>query len=145
MEENPCIGYEIKALDNLIRRKMEGYVRGSELRDVTRMHAWIIGFLYRNQDKDMFQRDVEAEFSITRSTATNILQLMVKKGYITRIPVDYDDRLKKLVLSDEAIRIHKMAMNNIDAMERSLAECITEKEYSEFMRILLKIKASLET
>ena len=33
----------------------------------------------------VFQRDIEREFSITRSTVTNILQLMERKGYIQRV------------------------------------------------------------
>ena len=35
----------------------------------------------------MFQRDVEAEFNIRRSTATGILQLMEKNGFLLREPV----------------------------------------------------------
>ncbi len=34
--------------------------------ETTGMQGWIIGFLHRNEDRDMFQRDVEAEFNIRR-------------------------------------------------------------------------------
>ena len=144
MKTRDDIGYEVKTLDNLFGKRIDAFTENSELRDVTRMHAWIIGFLYRNRDRDVFQRDVEAEFRVARSTATNILQLMVRKGYITKEPVAYDDRLKKLILTDKGIEIEKLIQRNIGEIERQLSSSITAEEKAEFLRIIRKLKASLE-
>ena len=89
------VGGEIRMLSNLIKRCMDDGMPP----ETTGMQGWIIGFLHRNEDRDMFQRDVEAEFNIRRSTATGILQLMEKNGFLLREPVAYDARLKKLVLT----------------------------------------------
>ena len=89
------VGGEIRVLSNLIKRCMDDGMPP----ETTGMQGWIIGFLHRNEDRDMFQRDVEAEFNIRRSTATGILQLMEKNGFLLREPVAYDARLKKLVLT----------------------------------------------
>ena len=43
------------------------------------MQSWIIRFLYEHSEEDIYQRDIEAEFSIARSTATGILKLMEKE------------------------------------------------------------------
>lgn len=144
MKTRDDIGYEVKTLDNLFGKRIDAFTENSELRDVTRMHAWIIGFLYRNRDRDVFQRDVEAEFRVARSTATNILQLMVRKGYITKEPVAYDDRLKKLILTDKGIEIEKLIQRNIGEIEHQLSSSITAEEKAEFLRIIRKLKASLE-
>ena len=48
--------------------------------------------------------------SITRSTVTNILQLMERKGYIERRSVPQDARLKQLVLTEEGICFHEKTM-----------------------------------
>ena len=144
MKTRDDIGYEVKTLDNLFGRRIDAFMENSGLRDVTRMHAWIIGFLYRNRDRDVFQRDVEAEFRVARSTATNILQLMVRKGYITKEPVAYDDRLKKLILTDKGIEVEKLTQRNIGEIERQLSSSITAEEKAEFLRIIRKLKASLE-
>ena len=74
--------------------------------ETTGMQGWIIGFLHRNEDRDMFQRDVEAEFNIRRSTATGILQLMEKTASSAGA-VAYDARLKKLVLTPKALAVHE--------------------------------------
>lgn len=144
MDEELRLGYEVRTLNNLIVRKMEASSKGQRSEDVTVMNAWIIGFLYANQDKDVFQRDVEAEFFITRSTATSILKLMVKKGYLTRVPVSYDDRLKKLCLTEKAHELHRQAMNNIQKVEKQLMDSISEEELEVFLRVVQKLKKTLE-
>lgn len=42
------------------------------------MHTWIIGFLQDREDSniDTFQKDIEEEFSINRSTTSEMLKLM---------------------------------------------------------------------
>ena len=95
------VGGEIRVLSNLIKRCMDDGMPP----ETTGMQGWIIGFLHRNEDRDMFQRDVEAEFNIRRSTATGILQLMEKNGFLLREPVAYDARLKKLVLTPNSAAI----------------------------------------
>ena len=71
------------------------FARERGVDELTAMHGWILGYLCRNEHKDIFQKDIEAEFKICRSTVTNILKLMEKKGYIKRESVPYDARLKK--------------------------------------------------
>ena len=78
------IGHEIKAIDHLMQRKMIMTASKSGLDKVTIMHGWIIGYLILNLDRDIYQKDIESEFAISRSTVTNILKLMEKKGYIKR-------------------------------------------------------------
>ena len=48
--------------------------------EITRKNGWIIGdYLASNRDKDIFQKDIEYNFSIRRSTVSGILQLMEKR------------------------------------------------------------------
>ena len=70
------MGKEIRSLDNMLMRNLFCQVKKFGLDEMTVMHGWIIGFLYNNRDRDIFQKDVETEFSIGRSTVTNILKLM---------------------------------------------------------------------
>ena len=99
MEAPRHIGREIKALNNQIKRVMDSRLGQFAPNDdgPTGVQGMIIGYLYYRRDQDVYQRDVEAEFHIRRSTATGILQLLEKKGVIERLPVPSDARLKKLV------------------------------------------------
>lgn len=112
--------------------------------ETTGMQGWIIGFLHRNEDRDMFQRDVEAEFNIRRSTATGILQLMEKNGFLLREPVAYDARLKKLVLTPKALAVHEGVISRIRATEARITKDVTPEELEQFFAITAKFRRNLE-
>ena len=80
------IGFEIRTLSNLIRRDVEKNIAEMKLEPNQRIHGWAINYFYENRDRDIFQKDFEEKFSIRRSTASNILKLMEKNGYITSFP-----------------------------------------------------------
>ena len=137
------IGFEIKLADNLIKRKLEA-TKPKELDEATACHSWALRFFAENKDKDIFQKDFEERFSIRRSTATKILQLMEKNGLIKREKVSQDARLKKIVLTEKAFNIHKKAVKNIELLERNMLKGITKDEIGNFFSVLDKIKANLE-
>ena len=72
MESERHVGGEIHRLSHLFKRRLDDGMP----QKTTGMQARIIGFLRFNEGRELFQRDVEAEFGIRRSTATGILQLM---------------------------------------------------------------------
>ena len=137
------LGFELRTLNNLLKRYMEKN-KPTELDNSTGVHGWAIRYFYENRDKDIFQRDFEVRFSIRRSTATNMLKLMEKNGIICREAVDYDARLKKIVLTEKAIRIHKKATKNIEIIESKLKNGITDEELELFYKVADKIKLNLE-
>jgi DNA-binding MarR family transcriptional regulator len=102
---------------------------------VTLMHCWIIGFVQDREDSglDTFPKDIEKEFSINRSTTSEMLKLMCKKGMIEREEVEYDARLKKIVLT-ESSRNHKMKK-----MHQKLIKDLSEEEINMFIKISDKL------
>ena len=143
MNKDKHLGFEIRTLNNLVKRYFEQQ-KPEEFDNSTGVHGWAIRYFYENRDKDIFQRDFESRFSIRRSTATNMLQLMEKNGIIRRENVSYDARLKKIVLTDKAIVIHKKATKNIEKIEKTLRKGITEEELVSFYTVVEKIKANME-
>lgn len=138
------IGFEITSLSNLIKREIGSNMQQNEKNELTGMHALIVGFLFDNLDRDMFQRDIEAEFHIRRSTATGMLQRMEKSGLLLRVAISRDARLKKLVLTEKAVGIHKNVMQAIDRMEQKLSQDLSEEEVEAFFAITAKIKRNIE-
>ena len=107
MDKNRDIGFEFRRINNLIRRDIERSKINGEIDTSRFVHGWAIRYLYDNREKEIFQKDIEKEFSIRRSTASNILKLMEKNGLIERISVPYDARLKKLTLTKKAVESMK--------------------------------------
>lgn len=140
-----AVGHEIKILSNMIKRRIDSAAVFTENDGITGMHGWIIGYLYHHREKqDIFQRDIEVEFSVRRSTATGILQLMEKNGLIYREAVKHDARLKKLVLTPKAIAIHEAVISELDEIEMQLVKGLSQEEIASFFRIIRKMKENIE-
>ena len=135
---------QIRRVDNLIFRRINQFARANGVEQATPMHGWIIEYLYRHRNTPVFQRDIEREFSITRSTVTNILQLMERKGYIERRSVPQDARLKKLVLTEEGVRFHENTILSFKQTDDYVAGLLTEEENAELMRLLNKLRDALK-
>ena len=146
MEAPRHIDREIKALNNQIKRVMDSRLGQFAPNDdgPTGVQGMIIGYLYYRRDQDVYQRDVEAEFHIRRSTATGILQLLEKKGVIERLPVPSDARLKKLVLTPKALAVHEQIAKEIEAMEAQLVRGLTPEEVDAFFNTIKKMRRNIE-
>ena len=142
MEKPLKVGYEIKAVSNLLKRKV--FEMGAlEKKPLTEMQMHIIDFLYRHQNEDVFQRDLEEALSVRRSSISRFLAVMEDKGLLLRQPVPQDARLKKLTLTPAAIADHEQGIRQIQRIEETIARGLSAEELQEFYRVLLKIKQNL--
>lgn len=138
------IGYEICHCSRLIRRYMDTIAVKSRADEVTGAHSWALGYLYHNRSRDVFQRDLEKEFDIRRSTASNMLSLMEKNGLIIRQSVPGDARLKRIELTQKAVQIHLQVDAALEKMEKDLAADISPAELESFFATADKIVRNIE-
>ena len=137
------IGSELGMLSNLLKRQMACQSHGKEIDHVTGMQGMIIHYL-AVADDDRFQKDVETQFQLRRSTATGILQLMEQHGVIRREPVEHDGRLKRLVLTEQARAMDEYITERMKQMEQLLRQGITEDELKGWFAVCEKIRSNLE-
>lgn len=137
------VGYEIKAVSNLMRRKIWEYSCGEEHDRCTEMERMMLGFLCRNAEQEIFQKDLERVFYIRRSTASRLLKTMEEEGLIQRRPVQRDARLKQVMPTPRAMALHQEILNRIDAVEAVLTQGLTQEEISQFMSTMDKLKRNL--
>ncbi len=137
------IGYAVKSLNRRIDRVMENIPAVYENGKLTGVQLWTLNFLFRSAGKDVFQRDVEAEFNIRRSTATEILKSMEASGLICRVPVDFDARLKKIVLTDYAREVRRQLQAQVERAEKEMTRGFTEAELDAFFDYVARFKANL--
>lgn len=141
--ENRKIGKELRSLNNLIRRYLENHAHKKTVDNITGTNGWIIGYLSDRAGHDVFQRDLEVEFSITRSTASKVIDLMVRKGLIERQSVPYDGRLKKLVLTEKAQEISSWMQEDGVRLEAALLNGFTNDELTRLLTYLERMKNNL--
>ena len=68
---------------------------------------------------------------------------MEEKGFIVRESVPEDARLKKLVLTPEAIEISKGMEADRDAIERQITKGFSEKELQQFYSYIERIRKNV--
>ena len=138
------LGFEIGRTSRLIKRVLDNNSQKEYIDKLTGTHGWALGYLHRNRDRDIFQKDFEKEFDIRRSTASHILSLMEENGMITRESVPYDARLKKIVLTEKAMNIEEEVMQFFDKLEQEFEKNITKEELEIFYSVLDKINDNIE-
>ena len=138
------VGIEVRKLSHLIKRCAANSEAHKKAEKLTGVHGWIIGYLYENRGREIFQRDLEENFNIRRSSVSNVLSLMEQNGLIIRQPVERDARLKKVVLTQRAIDLHKMIDRDITELEAAIVEDIPKDDLEVFFKTVRKMINNLE-
>ena len=145
MEESYRIGWQIKVLSNLIKREVGNFGCDKYQDELTGNNMFIIGYLARHREEDVFQKDLEEFFSVRRSTMSTIILRMEQKGFLSRESVSHDARLKKLVLTEKGEQIHEMIESKIEDTEKKLSSGLTEDEKQTLFHLLEKLRQNLES
>ena len=141
--ERRAVGGEIRALSNLMRRKILEFAPPPEDPEFTEMQGQLLDFLSHHPDREICQKDVEEAFCIRRSTASRLLKKLEAAGFITRRSVFRDARLKQVLLTPKAQKLHRQIEQRLDKMEELLTEGISDQELEQFMATVEKLKKNL--
>lgn len=143
MDKKDSICFSFKRMNRTVERGIHSCLAQAGFDEVTNMHGWILGFIDR-QSEPVYQRDIEAHFGIGRSSVTNILQLMEKKGYLTRTTSKKDARLKRIELTELGRRIHRETVETIDSAHDRMEAGITDEERRIAFEVMEKIRKNVE-
>lgn len=128
------IGFRIKCLSNLLKRKMlKDYAGIGGVEELGAGQTWIISFVA--QRGEVFQREIEKHFNMRRSSVTKTLQNMEKGGLIVRTSVEGDARLKKIVLTEKALRFDREIRQSVQATEQELRKGLSAEQIRTFFEV----------
>lgn len=122
----------INMLSNKIRRRIDALSAGA---DFSGAEGKALHFILAQTD-DVFQRDLEEEFSLRPPTATELLKKMERRGLIRREPHPQDARLKRIVATDKALGYRETVFQSLASLESSLLSGISAEELAAFDRVL---------
>ena len=112
--------------------------------DLTIMQKHILKFiLLETMHKDLYQKDIEEEFQIRKSTVTGYVQLMEKNGYLTRESDKEDARKKRLVPTEKAEGLRQAILEDIKINERMMAEGISQEDLTRCKHVLYHVLQNL--
>jgi DNA-binding MarR family transcriptional regulator len=137
MGKEEHVGYRLKEITKLMDKAIyQRIVRNANVDTITAVHGWMISYLYFHEDQEIYQKDLEKEFHLAKSSITAILQTMEKNGFIERIPVERDARLKKIVLTEEGRQYHDKIRQSIEEVEMLVREGFDDEEMEKMIQML---------
>ena len=114
--------------------------------DLTILQKSILHFiLFETMQRDLYQKDLEKEFKVRRSTASENLRLLEKKGYLYRECAKEDARLKKIIPTEKAVCLRGQLLKSIERTEEWIRQGIPEEDLKVFFRVLKQISANLSS
>ncbi|HJD25491.1 MAG TPA: MarR family winged helix-turn-helix transcriptional regulator [Candidatus Blautia intestinipullorum] len=140
---NMQTGTLIHMLSNLMKRNdSSAGISGAGELTVTQKHV-LKFILLASLHRDVYQKDVEEEFQIRKSTVTGILKLMEKNGFIRRESAQQDARLKKLVPTEKAEALRPSILEHIRRTETHLTEGIPPEELKICRKVMCRMLYNL--
>jgi len=131
---------------NLVKRYRKRNPMHSNQISLTKTQGKILGFIASKlgSGQKVYQRDIEKEFTIRRSTATEVLKILESEGYIVRSISTSDARLKDINLTKKGTCCIQSVNGYILSFLQAMFEGITMEELEKIYPIMQKINNNLE-
>lgn len=138
--KNMHIGLMIHTLSNQMKRSNACFIDIGDEGELTAIQKHVLKFiLLTSIHRDVYQKDVEEEFQIRKSTVTGILKLMEKNGFIERVSDEKDARYKRLVPTKKAEALRPSIMKHIQGTEARLTEGIIEEDLDICKKVMCQM------
>ncbi len=139
--EKDC-GVWISILSHKLKKRMDARMQSM---GITGAQSHILHYiLVKSADGPVFQRDVEKAFSLSRSSATGILQLMERGGLILRESVERDARLKSLVPTEKAALLDAQVARSLIETEKKLTSGLSDAQLAFFKETAAQMSLNLD-
>lgn len=107
-----------------------------EIYGISMADGWILHYLNRHAGQEVFQKNLETDMHIKKSSLTQLLNDLERRGLITRSISEHDSRYKCIARTEKALEIHQQIMDEIEEHERLIKKGIDEKDLEIFSRVL---------
>ena len=142
MQHERYVGFEIKALSNLLKRRMMNPFEHSQGM-LTEIEGVLIGYLCHSQGREIYQKDLEQAFCIRSSTASRLLKRLEDEGLVLRSMGEKDARMKRITATARAHALNDEAERRIAATEAVLTRGLSPEEIDQFLATAEKLKRNL--
>lgn len=143
------IGRRIGHASHLFRRRIDEYVAAAS-EGVTEdllsgRNVWVLQYLKDHEGSPVYQRDLEEEFKIRRSTISRMIDLMEQKGLLRKEPVAGGDaRLRALSLTPKAEEILACVSRDTKILDEEIKKALSPIDYARLASLLDRLSDILE-
>ena len=140
---NMHTGRLVRMLNHQLKRnqKPEEAVEDDEL---TPMQRHILNYILLDTlHRDIYQKNLEEEFQVRKSTVSGILKLIEKNGFIYRESVKEDARLKRILPTKKAEALRPSILEHIHETEIRMTEGVSEQDLFLCKKVLYQMCQNL--
>lgn len=132
----------MRAADFSIRRLAQHHLVASGIVGPTATHGWILIYLNENKDKPIYQKMLEKEFNMKKSSMSAILSLMEKKELIKRTVDPNDSRKNYLTVTSKGLEQVEKIRAVMHKCEQQVTAGFSEEEQEVLREYMLRIVAN---
>ena len=141
MKERLSVGFMFKQINNIYEKEFNNLLRGI---GITSSQCAVLDYLLGSSKEFMNQKDIEKEFGLRPSTATELLKTLESRKMIQRVSSEEDGRYKKIQFTEAAEDIRLALQQEIQKTEGLLVEGISQEDLNTFMKVAEKMLENLE-
>ena len=90
-------------------------------------------------DHDVYQKEIEDEFGIRKSSVSSFLTILERNGLIERKSVESDARLKKIILTEKGLDLNQRTFHSLVEYEDELLSLFNTQEQDQLIEYLERI------
>ncbi len=123
-------------------RYMRNNITDSNITDEAGSNAWIINYIFSSK-RAVYQRDLEKEFGINRSSASKSVDALVERGLVIREHIPEDGRLKKLTLTEKGQKIAEQFAARENCVDKALTNGLSMSDKKLLASLIGRMKINL--
>lgn len=136
------IGKEIKNVQVLISRYVMKHMKWNNNERFSKIQTDIMEYLYISKET-VCQKDIEQEFKLRKSTISEILKNMERKGIIEKTDAQTDFRKKQIELTNKGKNIIQSLTEELRKMEELIGNNIEQEDLEVFFKVTEQVKKNL--
>ena len=135
------LGFKIGEVSRLFHNKVKKLANDN---GISQTYFHIIGFLRRNKDNNITQKDICEFIKMKAPTISLTLQSMEQEGLVERVKSETDSRCTYVVLTKKGEELDDKIRGFFHSTEQMMLDSLSSDELKVFIECLDKISERLE-
>lgn len=111
---------------------------------ITSSQADILLYLLLNKEKEIYQKNIENQFSLSNPTVNGIVDRLESKKLIFREKIEKDKRLTLIRLTPQSLKLEKNIVDSLIKFNENIMKEITENEIHIFEQVINKMLENIK-
>lgn len=140
-QDNRDCGAILKQINDVMEKNANNALRSQ---DLTMSQAGMLIWLDETEEKSATFKELEKAFRVSQPTIVGIIKRLEQKGWIKVQSDASDKRIRIAQLTESGREKCQVGYEHMAQAEEELLRALSEKERREFIRLLIKVKNSIQ-